>query len=317
MQRQHVSEWFVSSKKQRNGSLILLSVILLAVLFRYLAAYVIKPVRYDHSKFEKEIAALKIKAADSTKTYRKKFDDNEDAYQPYNHAYENKYNAKQEWKGELFYFDPNTLDEAGWQKLGVRDKTIATIKNYLSKGGKFYQPEDIKKIWGIDEKVADKMIPYIQIEKKEYVNNYHERPAYEKKTYTPSTVDINVADTTAFIALPGIGSKLAQRIITFRDKLGGFYKIEQVGETFGLADSTFQKIKPRLILSNVSIKHIDINTATIDELKTHPYIRYVIGNAIIQYRTQHGRFSSVNDVKKIMTITEDIFNKMLPYLKAD
>lgn len=283
----------------------------------FLFPFFIKHKKYDHSSFEKEIAALKIKPADSSK-YKKKFDDNEDVYQPYNQPYENRYNSNKEWKGELFYFDPNTIDEAGWQRLGIKDKTIVTIKKYLSKGGKFYKPEDIKKIWGIDETIADKLVPYIRIEKKGYVadekNEPYNKPAYEKKTYTASAIDINNADTTAFIALPGIGSKLAQRIVSFRDKLGGFYKVEQVGETFGLADSVFQKIKTRLVINNTAIKQLNINNATIDELKNHPYLRYTIANAIVQYRTQHGNFSNLGDLKKIMAITEDVYNKVLPYL---
>jgi competence protein ComEA len=320
MRKHFINAYFNVSKKERNGTLALLAVIIMLIIIPFLFPFFIKAKTYDHTDFEKQIATLKIKPADTAAKYRKKFDDNDDNYQPYNQPYENKHKADKEWKGELFYFNPNTLDEAGWQKLGVRDKTIATIKNYLSKGGKFYKPEDIKKIWGINEAFADKLIPYIQIEKKEYAA-YEKReddtkPVYEKKTYSPSTIDINTADTTAFIALPGIGSKLAQRIITFRDKLGGFYKIEQVGETFLLADSVFQKIKPRLVLNSASVKQININTATIDEFKAHPYIRYAIGNAIIQYRTQHGNFSSVDDLKKIMLVTEEVFNKTLPYLKV-
>lgn len=129
-----------------------------------------------------------------------------------------------------------------------------------------------------------------------------------------SLVDVNLADTTAFIALPGIGSKLSQRIISFRDKLGGFYSIEQVGETYLLPDSTFQKIKPRLVITKTVIKKININTASIEEMKLHPYLRYNVANAIFQYRQQHGNFNSVEDIKKIMLVTEDIFNKALPYL---
>lgn len=317
MWKQFVSEYLSFSKKERSGIIALLAIIAVCTIAPFFFPFFIKPGKYSNSKFEKEIAVLKIKPVDSFDRARKQYagDDN---YQPYNEPYEKKYynKEKHEWAGSLFYFDPNTLNEAGWQKLGVRDKTIATIKNYLSKGGRFYKPDDIKKIWGLDEQVAGKLIPYIQIEKKEYTNNYTEKPAYEKKTYTPAAIDINTADTTAFIALPGIGSKLAQRIITFRDKLGGFYKVEQVGETFGLPDSTFQKIKPRLALNNASIKQININTATVEEFKAHPYIRYAIGNAIVQYRAQHGNFSSVSDLKKIMLVTEAVFSKALPYLKA-
>ncbi|HEY4876127.1 MAG TPA: helix-hairpin-helix domain-containing protein [Puia sp.] len=66
-------------------------------------------------------------------------------------------------------------------------------------------------------------------------------PSFKKgKTY--STIDINAADTSAFSTLPGIGSKLSNRIITFRERLGGFYSTNQVAEIYGLSDSTFLKI---------------------------------------------------------------------------
>ena len=136
-----------------------------------------------------------------------------------------------------------------------------------------------------------------------------------KNIYTPQLIDINVADTSAFIALPGIGSKLSQRIISFRNKLGGFYKTDQIAETFGLADSTFQKIKPSLQLGNPVVKQLNINSASADDLKLHPYIRYAIANAIVQYRSQHGNYAALSDLKKIMLITDDVYNKMFPYLQ--
>ena len=243
--------------------------------------------------------------------------DNDDNYQDYNEPSYKKYDKPVE--GELFYFDPNKLDEAGWKKLGVKGKAIQTIQKYLSKGGKFYKPEDIGKIWGLSPELVERITPYVKIaQADEPAYKQYLKPSYEKKEYKKEIIpiDINTADTAAFISLPGIGNKLANRIISFRNKLGGFYKIEQVGETFLLPDSTFQKIKPRLIITNTTVKQININTATIDELKAHPYIRYYVGNAIIQYRTQHGNFSSIDDIKKIALVTDDIFNKAAPYLKV-
>ena len=187
------------------------------------------------------------------------------------------------------------------------------------KGGHFYKPEDISKIWGLHEDEVKRLLPYVRIEFKpasDY-NKYSEteKPKiYEKPKYIIARVDVNNADTSAFIALPGIGSKLAARIIAFREKLGGFYKAEQVAETYGLPDSTFQKIKTKLVISNSNVKKLNINTASVDELKAHPYLRYNIANAIVQYRTQHGSFSSVSDIKNIMMITEDVYNKAAPYL---
>ena len=225
------------------------------------------------------------------------------------------------FKGVLFNFDPNTLDEDGWQKLGIREKTIKTIQNFLKKGGSFKKSEDLKKIYGLKQNEFDRLAPFIKIEKNASKPSelISEKSASENpvpKNFKPyySIIEINSSDTTAFISLPGIGSKLAARIVNFRDKLGGFYAIEQVGETYALPDSTFQKIKQYLKLENASVKKININTATVDELKAHPYIKYNLANPIVAYRNEHGPFLKLEDIKKIMTMTEEIFNKISPYL---
>jgi len=222
-------------------------------------------------------------------------------------------------KGELFYFDPNSLSAEGWKKLGLRDKTINTIRNYLSKGGKFKKPEDLKKIYGLFPEEYERIAGYIRIaDNNTHTPNEEEfQPAannYSTNKPRYSVIDINTADTTAFIALPGIGSKLAARIVNFRDKLGGFHSINQVAETYGLPDSTFQRIRPYLKLENNVLKKININTATVDELKAHPYIRYSIANPIIAYRNEHGPFSKPEDLKRVMVVTEEAYNKILPYL---
>ena len=166
----------------------------------------------------------------------------------------------------------------------------------------------------------ERIAPYIKIEPVSEPNkNFTGKLSPEiqpVKTYASryADVDINSADTTAFIALPGIGSKLAARIISFRDKLGGFYSVAQLGETFGLPDSTFQKIKQYLKLENTSVRKININKATIDELKAHPYIKYSLASPIVAYRNEHGAFAKVEDIKKVMLVTDDIYNKIAPYL---
>lgn len=217
-------------------------------------------------------------------------------------------------EGLLFHFDPNTLDAAGWKKLGLGDRTIKTILNYRSKGGHFYKHEDLKKIWGLPDGFYERVQDYIQIAetKKESASNFS-KTTYEKKSRTIAIVDVNKADTTELIALPGIGNKLAQRIIAFRNKLGGFYTVDQIGETYGLPDSTFQKLKPYLQVHGV-FKKFNINTATKDELKAHPYIKWHLANAIAAYRNQHGDFKKLEDLKNIVLIDETTYNKIAPYL---
>jgi competence protein ComEA len=233
--------------------------------------------------------------------------DNEYQYQPSQ--------VKSFANGELFQFDPNTLSVEGWQRLGLSEKTSKTIDKYRGKGGKFYKPEDIKKIWGMPEGFYERVKNFIVIASVQ--NNYSqtnfEKPTYIKPEKKVAVVNINEADTTAFIALPGIGSKLAARIVNFRDKLGGFYSVEQVGETYGLPDSTFQKIKASLQLGG-DVKKLNVNTATKDELKVHPYIKWNLANAIVEYRNQHGNYKSLDELKNIALINEATFERIVHYL---
>lgn len=317
MLKDFLSGYLNFTKKERWGIIILLFFITLTILLPFLFPYFIVQKKNDHSRFAKEIAALKIKQQDSTARFNKETPDESDYADYYLPSEKNNYGKQP--KGELFYFDPNTLPAEGWKRLGIREKTITTIQKYISKGGKFYKPEDIGKIWGLHEDEINRLVPFVRIEQKtndKYIlaENKEFNKSTEKPKQSNIPVDINTADTSIFIALPGIGSKLANRIIAFRDKLGGFYKIDQVAETYALPDSTFQKIKDRLVISSQSVKKININTATVDEMKTHPYIRYNMANAIVQYRNQHGGFIALSDLKKIMLVTDDIYNKAEPYL---
>jgi competence protein ComEA len=300
-------EYFNFTKKERTGMYVLLAFILLLIIVPLLLPFFVSQQKYDVSNFKASIARLRTRETDTIMNNNWVDNVSQKVYA----------NAPTR---ELFYFDPNTLSAESWKKLGVRDKTICTIQNYLSKGGKFYKPADISKIWGFTKEQTEELVPYVKIvdaEKPSYKqqNNGNVYTLYKKENKT--LIDINTADTTAFIALPGIANKLANRIVEFRNKLGGFYSVDQVGETFGLRDSVFQLIKPKLIISNTPLVQFDINTATTDQLKVHPYIHYAIANAIVQYRLQHGNYSSVADIKKIVLISNDAHIKMAPYLKVN
>lgn len=213
-------------------------------------------------------------------------------------------------KAELFDFDPNILDSEGWKKLGLPERSIKTISNYRAKGGKFYNPEDLKKIWGLPEGFYDYVKGHIKINRQSSQAVIAPRKIEKNKSWN---ININTADTSALIALPGIGSKLALRILNFREKLGGFYSVEQIGETYGLVDSTFQKIKPYLFISG-EVEKFNINSATKDILKNHPYIKWNLANAIVEYRNQHGNFKQLDDLKNITILDETTYRRIANYL---
>jgi len=131
------------------------------------------------------------------------------------------------------------------------------------------------------------------------------------------TIDINRADSAAWESLKGIGPVLAARIIRFRDKLGGFYAISQIRETYGLPDSTFNKIQPYLRLNAVSLKKLDLNSADEQTLAQHPYIRYKLARLIVLYRSNNGPFSQPADLLGIPLVDDSIYRKIEHYIKTE
>lgn len=318
--KEQLAAYFSFTRRDRIAVIVLALLITSMLFLPDFMAPVSQPVPVRDTAWISALKKIERKEADSRNGYQQRDDGNNTAFgydRPVNHY-------RKSSKGELFYFDPNSLSAPGWKKLGIRDKTIGTIQNYLARGGKFKKPGDLQKIYGLFPDEWERIAPFIKIpakEESEPSGKTNELILAEKqppKKYAARFVvlDINTADTMALIALPGIGNKLANRIINFREKLGGFYSVAQVAETFGLPDSTYQKIRPYLKLENTAIRKININTATIDELKAHPYIRYNLANPIIAYRNQNGSFAKKEDIKKIMVITNEIYVKLAPYLSV-
>lgn len=322
MLKSFLKDYFSFTKKERTAVLILIFLITIVFLLPEIIPDN-NPVVDDAAlqTFKLQLAKLKAVNADTAGYH---FND------------ENAYSGNEPSKGNssagvLFYFDPNTLSFAGWQKLGIREKTIKTIQNYLLKGGRFRHKNDLEKIYGMRSNDVKILLPYIQIKPEASVftsdhNRYtsttemlpqSRRHSRFEHVNASLTLDINTADTSALIALPGIGSKLASRIIHFREKLGGFYSLDQLSEVFGLADSVFQRIRPGLKISAENIGTININTTSANELKQHPYFRQNIGNAIVEYRLQHGVYTSKEDLLKIDIVTPEVFEKIAPYVSLN
>ncbi|MFD0939483.1 helix-hairpin-helix domain-containing protein [Pedobacter boryungensis] len=215
----------------------------------------------------------------------------------------------------LFKFDPNVIDVEDWQKLGLSIKQAQSIVNYRNKGGKFYKPEDLKKMYTISPKKYEQLVPYITIENtntKYIKQEYAKQAPYIKKELV--IVEINSADTLQLDEIKGIGAAFTRRIAKYRDKLGGFYKKEQLLEVFGLDSIKFNEIKDQIKIDANNLKKININTAEFDDLKNHPYLKYKQINAIIQYRKQHGKYNDIADLKKVAILTPQIIQTIAPYL---
>ncbi|QIP13982.1 helix-hairpin-helix domain-containing protein [Spirosoma aureum] len=320
-----IRDYFGFSHKESRGFLVLIFLTLLCLLLPFLYRFVAtrKPTdtsAADQRKLDNLVALMKTEEAKQPA-----FSDRSD---------KDKTTAERFSEPKLFAFDPNTISVADWQQLGVPRWMAERIEKYRSKGGQFRKKEDLLQIYDFPPDLYEQLEPYITLAnhspgrlapdnhtgfEKSYSTEkfkpsdrhaFAERPA--KPTLQP--FDINTADTTQLVALKGIGSKLAGRIVKFRDALGGFITADQFRDIYGLDSVALAELQKFGKIQSAPRK-IPINTASAEELDRHPFLSRRQAEIIVRYREQHGDYTSAEALKPIRVLDEKTIEKIGPYLE--
>ena len=248
-----------------------------------------------------------------------------------------------------FPFNPNTVSQAELVQLGLKEYQARAWVRYRESGAEFRQASDIGRLRVLKAEDVERLLPLVNLPAAIVATTSpRENPMSdqttaaitevatvqaddmdEEETVTPSTyertvtlsaytddftIDINQASAAEWEQLRGIGPYWAGRIIKFRDALGGFTSTDQIGETYGFPDSTFQAIKEQLMVSEL-YRLLPINRASVEELKAHPYINSRLANILVNYREQHGPYQSGDDLANIRILTDVGRARLLPYLE--
>ena len=151
-----------------------------------------------------------------------------------------------------------------------------------------------------------------------------EKPSNNSKTSTKAntqklelgqTIDINSASASILTRIPGIGDVFAERIIEYRNSLGGFASLEQLYEIKGITVNKFSKILPYLVLQKKH-KLIRINKVSTDQLINHPYFEEKQIKALVELRIN----KKINDIS-VLSDNENFgsrdIDRLSPYLSFD
>jgi competence protein ComEA len=211
---------------------------------------------------------------------------------------------------------PIFIDTAGIAALaaiGFSKYQATIIFNYIKKGGVIYTVKDLAKIYSIDQKTIEqtqsKIIFSDSASRKSQPKN---NPFFVKKAL--KKVELNSCDSASLDSVFYMSSYLAGRIISYRNRLGGFFELTQIQLIYGVDSTIYAKISTHLSLDTANIKRIDLNKVSLERLAQHPYIGYKLAKVIVNYRAQHGAFKSKSDLRKIILINEEIFRKIERYI---
>lgn len=210
-------------------------------------------------------------------------------------------------------FDPNTYTAEDWMALGLSEKQAASTLKFLSHGA--YSVSDIERIFVIPDPVFELIKDSMYFPEKPAKASFET----EKKTFEVKrqAVDLNKATEEELMEVKGIGPFFAKQIVKTREKLGGFVGVEQLMDVWKMDDEKYAAIVPNVIVNPAAVRKININTATAEELKSHPYFSWNLANSIVKLRTQNGPFKSVAGIRKSALMTDELYRKIEPYLTTE
>lgn len=295
--RDLIRQYMLYTRSQRTAVIVLV-VLILAVLggtraYHYYLCH--QPAAED--------SALRREVAEAAAPHHTAAEEDEDTASASDDAPTSSKNDK-----ELFYFDPNTIGVAEWLRLGLTEKQANGIERYKAKGGTFRVAEDLNRLYSLTDSDKARLIPYVRIttagvQQREAITRQHQ-----------ATIEINAADSAAFESLWGIGPVLSVRIIRYREALGGFYSVDQVGEVRGISDTVFAAIRPRLTVNPTLVHKLHLNTDDYETLRRHPYIHARIAKAITGYRERQGDFEHIEQLKEFQAVPQEVYDRLVPYL---
>ena len=282
---------FVISKRSKRGLLVLILASLGLIFF---------PRVYMFFQKEEAFVINSEKIAEFERTH-KKFE---------KRNYSNYYSKKKKYKAPDSRFNPNTYSLSDWKNLGLSEKQSLVVLKFTSRG--IYSEQDLKRIFVIPdilfELIRDSVI---------YPERFQNSPNQEslkKQAKQITLINLNTADTTEFMKIYGVGAFYAKQIIRFREKLGGFFKKEQLLEVWKMTPEAYEKIKDHVFISEKDVKRININSVTIEELKVHPYLKWNQANSIVKMRMQRNGFKNIEEIKESVLIDSETYEKLFPYL---
>lgn len=204
-------------------------------------------------------------------------------------------------------FDPNSADYNQLIEFGFNRFQANNVINFRKKAGIFKNKIDLLKIYGIDSIFYNSIENYIQIEIADEPTIVNSKPALLQ-------IELNSADSTELVQLNGIGAVFANRILKYRELLGGFYSTSQLLEVHNFPEETFGKIEGNISVDTVLIKKIRLNFAEYPDLLRHPYLHKKQVEAVLNYRNKNGSFHDIFQLKSNGIIDSETFSKVRPYL---
>lgn len=291
----NIKDYFSFTRGEKRGTLVLLLIIIVLIIVNFYIDILKKNTQTDFSEFESAI-----------NTFEK----------------ETHNNQKREITTEFFQFNPNTISDEEWIRLGFKDWQIKTINNYKAKGGNWKTKNDVSKIYGLDTAHFKLLYPFILLpensDKKTKSFNDTKKLIIEYFKFDPNKISKEEWKKLGF------KDWQIKTIFNYKAKGGSWKSKTDVQKIYGLSETDYSKLEPYILLpekaekkkytaskKDYSIK-VDINTADSKELTNLKGIyseKYA--TIIIKHRDKIGGFKSKEQLKDVWNMSVETYNGLI------
>lgn len=289
------SDWLVFSKKARRGAFVFLFIFLLLVFGRRVWSEL-----FVQQDFSVEYYNLKSNSPD----YFEVFEENTIS----------SFNSKRD-KPKFFapdsLFNPNDYKKENWMKLGLSEKQAASVIKFKESGAVFRTKSDVQKLFVVSEELYALLKDKINLP--DSLNNDQRKEVF--KNFKPKPMGINSVTSKKLQYIRGIGPFYANKVIEYRNMLGGYYSLEQLLEINRFSASLLDSLEQRCFVDRENIKKMDLNIVSVSDMQSHPYFRVSVARDIVSLRNKLTSFKEVSDILQSELIDEKLFNRISPYLE--
>ncbi|MGB5435546.1 MAG: helix-hairpin-helix domain-containing protein [Maribacter sp.] len=223
----------------------------------------------------------------------------------------------------LYPFNPNYISDYKGYTLGMSLEEIDRLHAYRSKNLFVNSAKEFQKVTQVSDTLLNRIAPFFKfpdwIKTKATDNQaplvFDAEDEQGKNSESIQIKDLNTVTAAELRAVYGVGDKLSQRIVKFRDRLGGFFSDDQLYDVYGLEPEVVQRTLKRFkVMSQPQVVKININTASANEISRLIYISKTLAVKIVGYRENNGAFNSFGELNEIEGFPTQKIDRIKLYL---
>ena len=215
---------------------------------------------------------------------------------------------------KIFPFNPNYITDYKGYTLGLSTSQLDRLFAFREEGKFVNSAKEFQTVTQVSDSLLNQISPYFKFP--DWVTKHQSiKKASSKQTTAVRLQDLNAATAEDLKSIYGIGETLSERIIKFRDRLGGFLVNEQLYDVYGLKPEVADKALHRFqVLEVPSIQKININKASAAELSQLVYISRSLAFDIVAHRDRNGAYKSFQELSKVNKFPTEKLDRIALYL---